>query len=77
MSTTKAMRVVYLTSPYKIVVPIEMLHNFTNSTPEDPHGYKEEVKVKCNATTAVVGKFPNGIGLLEILLVKETSLLLT
>lgn len=42
--------------PYKMIVVIKLLRNFTNSTPKDPRGYKETVKVKYNATTAIVWK---------------------
>ena len=57
--------------PYKTVVAIKLLHNFTAFKLEDPHGCKEELKVKNNAKMAITGKFPNGTGLLEILLAKE------
>ena len=39
-----------------------MLNNFTNANPSDPHGFKEELKIKYEAVLAVVGKFPNGTG---------------
>ena len=47
---------------------VKLLNNFTNAKPNDPHGFKEELKVKCDAVLAVIGKFPNGTGpMLEIL----------
>ena len=61
--------------PYKIVVVIKPLHNFTNSTQEVPHGYKEEVKVKYDTRMAIVRNFPNGTRFLEMLLAKEKILL--
>ena len=44
------------------------MNNFTNAKPNDPHGFKEELKIKYDAVLAVVGKFPNGTGpMLELL----------
>ena len=44
------------------------MNNFTNVNPSDPHGFKEELKIKYEAVLAVVGKFPNGTGpMLELL----------
>ena len=45
--------------PYKIAVAVKSLHNYTNLKPDNPHGFKEELKVKYNTTLAIVGKFPN------------------
>ena len=30
--------------PYKNVVAVKLLNNFTNANPSDPHGFKEELK---------------------------------
>ena len=44
------------------------MNNFTNANPNDPHGFKEKLKIKYKAVLAVVGKFPNGTGpMLELL----------
>ena len=52
---------------------IKSLNNFTNANPSDPHGFKEELKIKYEALLAVVGKFPNGTGPILELLKAETS----
>ena len=47
---------------------VKSLNNFSNAKPNDPHGFKEELKIKYDAVLAVVGKFPNGTGaMLELL----------
>ena len=38
------------------------MNNFSNAKPNDPHGFKEELKIKYDAVLAVVGKFLNGTG---------------
>ena len=54
--------------PYKNVVVVKLLNNFSNAKLNDPHGFKEELKIKYNAVLAVIGKFPNGTGpMLELL----------
>ena len=54
--------------PYKNVVVVKSLNNFSSAKPNDPHGFKEEPKIKFDAVLAVVGKFPNGTGpMLELL----------
>ena len=58
--------------PYKIVVAVKSMNNFTNNKPNDPHGFKEELKIKYDAVLAVVGKFPNGTGPMLELLKAET-----
>ena len=45
--------------PYKNVVVVNSLKNFSNAKPNDPHGFKEELKIKYDAVLAVVGEFPN------------------
>ena len=54
--------------PYKQVVAIKSLNIYTKNVPQDPHGYKKQVKIKYEATKAIVGKFPNGIAALMELL---------
>ena len=54
--------------PYKNVAVVKSLNNFSNAKPNDPHGFKEELRIKYNAIFAVLGKFPNGTGtILELL----------
>ena len=54
--------------PYKITMAIKSLNNFTNANPNDPHGFKEELKIKYEVVLVVVIKFPNGTGpMLELL----------
>ena len=57
-------------APYKQVVAIKSLNTFTNNDPQDPHGFKEQVKFKFKATKAIVGRFPNGTTALTHLLSK-------
>ena len=45
--------------PYKQVVGVKSMNNYSNNKPHDPHGFKEEVKIKYNAVKAVDGRFPN------------------
>ena len=54
--------------PYKIAVAVKSLHNYSNLSPNNPHGFKEELKIKYKATLAIVGKFLNGTGVMEQLL---------
>ena len=58
-------------TPYKGVIATKFLLNFTNPRPDDPHEYKEELKIKYSVMTIIAGKFPNGTGLLKYLLAKE------
>ena len=61
--------------PYKQVVAIKLLNIYTNNNPNDPHGFKEQVKIKFEATKAIVRRFPNGTAALTHLLSKaETPL---
>ena len=54
--------------PYKQVVAIKSINNYTNNKPYDPHGFKEQIKIKYEATEAIAGKFPNGTSaLMEML----------
>ena len=44
------------------------LNNFSNTKPNDPHGFKEELKIKYDAVLAIVGQCSNGTGpMLELL----------
>ena len=58
-----------------MVVVLKSLHNFSNSNPNDPHAFKEELKIKYSAISAITGRFPGGTGLLEELLKLETPAL--
>ena len=51
---------------------VKSLNNFTNAKPNDPHGFKEELKIKYDAILAVVGKFLNSTGPMLELLKAET-----
>ena len=46
--------------PYKQVVAIKLMNNYTNNKSYDPHGFKEQIKIKYEATKAIARKFPNG-----------------
>ena len=54
--------------PYKQVVAVKLMNNYTNNKPNDPRGFKEQVKIKYEVTKAVAGKFPNGTAALMELL---------
>ena len=56
--------------PYKQVVGIKSLNTYTINEPQDPHGYKELVKIKYEVTKVIVEKFPNGTAALMELLSK-------
>ena len=44
------------------------MNNYANNEPHSPHGFKEQVKIKYEATKAVAEKFPNGTApLIELL----------
>ena len=52
-----------------------MLNTYTNNNPNDPPGFKEQVKIKFEATKAIVEKFPNGTAdLMHLLSNTETPL---
>ena len=57
-------------APYKQAVAIKLLNTFTNNDPQDPHCFKEQVKIKFEATKAIVGRFPNKTAALTHLLSK-------
>ena len=46
-------------TPYNQVVAVNLLNNFSNNKLHDPHGFKEEVKIKYDSVKAVTGNFPN------------------
>ena len=46
-----------LYASYKQVVAVKSLSNFSNNKPHDPHGFKEEIKIKYNSVKAVAGIF--------------------
>ena len=54
--------------PYKQVVAIKSLNTYTNNEVHNPNGFKEQVKIKYEATKAIVGRFPNGTATLMHLL---------
>ena len=56
--------------PYRQVVAIKSLNTYTNNNPNNPNGFKEQVKIKFKATKAIVGRFPNGTAALTHLLSK-------
>ena len=61
--------------PYKNVVVVKSLNNFSNAKSNDPHRFKEELKIKYDAILAVVGKLPNGTGpMLELLKAERSSI---
>ena len=40
---------------------MKSMNDYRNNKPHDPHGFKEEVKIKYDAVKAVSGRFPNRI----------------
>ena len=55
-----------------MVVAVKSLHNFSNSNPNDPHTFKEELKIKFGTVSAITGRFLSRTGMLEHLLQAET-----
>ena len=52
----------------KQVMTVKSMNNYSNNKPHNPHGFKEEVKIKPDDVKAVVGWFPNGIAaMIELL----------
>jgi len=49
------------------------MNNYTNNEPKDPHGFKEQVKIKYETTKAIARKFPNGAAALMELLSRAQS----
>ena len=58
--------------PYKNIVSVKSLNNFSKAKSNDPHGLKKELKIKYDAILAVVGKFSNRTGPMMELLKVET-----
>ena len=54
--------------PYKQVVAIKSMNNYTNNEPHNTRGFKDQVNIKYEATKAIAGKFPNGTAALMELL---------
>ena len=54
--------------PYKQVVAVKSMNNYTNNEPYNLHGLKKQIKIKYEATKAIAGKFPNGTAALMELL---------
>ena len=59
--------------PYKQVVAIKLMNNYTNNEPYDPHGFKEKTKIKYESTKVIAREFPNGIAALMELLTNTQS----
>ena len=59
--------------PYKQVVAIKLMNAYTNNEPQDPHGFKEQVKINYKATKAITRKFPNGTAALMELLSNDPA----
>ena len=55
-----------------MVVVMKSLQNFSNLKPNDPHTFKEELKIKIGTISAIIRKFPIRTGVLEYLLQVET-----
>ena len=54
--------------PYKQVVAIKLLNTYSNNKPQGPNSFKEQVKIKYEATKAIIRKFTNGtVALMELL----------
>ena len=56
--------------PYKQVVAIKSLNTYTDNDPNDPHSFKDQVKIKYEATKTIVGRFLNGTAVVTYLLSK-------
>mmetsp|Transcript_50842 Transcript_50842/g.56774 ORF Transcript_50842/g.56774 Transcript_50842/m.56774 type:complete len:146 (+) Transcript_50842:133-570(+) len=63
-------------APYKQVVAVKPMNNFSNNKLYDPHGYKEEVKIKYDSIRAIAGKFLGGTAATMALIAAETTLLI-
>ena len=61
---------------YKQVVAVKLLNNYSNNKSYEPHGFKEEVKIKYDAVKAVAGKIPNRTAAMIILLEIEVPALI-
>ena len=50
---------IYLFKPYKNVVAVKSLKNFSNAKLNHSGGFKEKLNIKYDAVLAEVGKLPN------------------
>ena len=48
------------------------MNNYSNNKPHDPHGFKEEVKIKYDVVKAVAGKSSNETAVMMALLKAES-----
>ena len=48
--------------PYKQIISVKLMNNYSNNKPHDPHGSKEKIKIKIDAVKALVEQIPNRIG---------------
>ena len=55
-------------APYKQVVVVKLLNNFSDNRPHDAHGFKEEVKVEHDSVEAIARRFPSGTATMMVLL---------
>ena len=56
--------------PYKQVIAIKSMNNYTNNEPYNPHSFKEQIKIKYEATKAIARKLLKGTTALTGLLSK-------
>ena len=54
--------------PYKQVIAVKLMNSYTNNKSNNPHDFKEQVKIKYKVTKAVAGNSPNGTAALMELL---------
>ena len=57
-----------LYAPYKQVMVVKLLNNFSDNRPHDAHGFKEEVKVEHDSVEAIARRFPSGTATMMVLL---------
>ena len=57
--------------PYKQVIVVKLMNNYSNNKPDDPYGFKEEVKIKHDVVKAVASRFLNGTAAMMKLLSGE------
>ena len=54
---------------------MKLRNNYNNNKLHDPHGFKEEIKIKYDAVKAVAGRFLNGTAVMMALLEAEVPAL--
>ena len=60
---------------YKQVVSVKSLNNFSNNKPHNPHGFKKEIKIKCDVLLGGGKKVPNRTrAMMELLKVEVPAL---